>query len=104
MDTDSFIVHIKSKGNYADLLEDVETRFGTSNYEVDRPLSIGKNYKVLGLMKDELERKIMKEFVVLRPKMCSYIADDRCVDKKVKSKKKCVIKRDIHFQVFKKCL
>ena len=48
MDTDSFIVHIKSKGNYADLLEDVETRFGTSNYEVDRPLSIGKNYQSIG--------------------------------------------------------
>ena len=47
MDTDSFIVYIRL---YA---EDVETRFDTSNYELDRPLPKGKNKKVIGLMKDE---------------------------------------------------
>ena len=36
MDTDSFIVYIKTDGIYKDILESVETRFDTSNYELDR--------------------------------------------------------------------
>ena len=45
MDTDSFIVYIKTEDNYIDIPKDVETRFDTSNYELDRPLSEGKNKK-----------------------------------------------------------
>ena len=68
MDTDSFIMHIKTEDFYKDIADDVEKRFDTSNYEVNRPLLIGKNKKVIGLMKDELGGKIMTEFVALRPK------------------------------------
>ena len=52
MDTDSFIMNIKTEDFYKDISNDVEKRFGTSNYEVNRPLSTGKNKKVIGLMKD----------------------------------------------------
>ena len=38
MDTDSFIVHIKTEDIHKDILEDVETRFDTSSYNVNRPL------------------------------------------------------------------
>ena len=51
MDTDSFIMNIKTEDFYKDVANDVEKRFDTSNYEVDRPLSTGKNKKVIGLMK-----------------------------------------------------
>ena len=47
MDTDSFIVFIKTDDIYEDIAEDVETRFDTSNYELDRPLPKGKNKKVI---------------------------------------------------------
>lgn len=43
LDTVSFIVYIKTKVVYADLVKDVEKRFDTPNYEVDRPLSVGEN-------------------------------------------------------------
>ena len=39
MDTDSFIMNIKTEDFYKDIANDVEKRFDTSNYEVDRPLS-----------------------------------------------------------------
>ena len=39
--------------------DDVEKKFDTSNYEANRPLSTGKNKKVIGLTKDELGGKIM---------------------------------------------
>ena len=54
MDTDSFIMNIKTEDFYKDIANDVEKRFDTSNYELDRPLPTGKNKKVVGLMKDEL--------------------------------------------------
>ena len=39
MDTDSFIVYRKTDDIYKDIARDVETRFNTSNYKLDRPLS-----------------------------------------------------------------
>ena len=45
MDTDSFIMHIKTKDFYEDIANDVEKRFDTSNYEVNRSLPTGKNKK-----------------------------------------------------------
>ena len=104
MDTDSFIMNIKTEDFYEDVANDVEKRFDTSNYEVDRPLSTGKNKKVIGLMKDELGGRIITEFVTLRPKTYSYLTDDFKEDKKAKGTKKCVIKRMIKFDDYKKCL
>ena len=63
MDTDSFIMNIKTEDFYKDFANDVEKRFDTSNYEVNRPLRTGKNKKVIGLTKDELGGKIIAEFV-----------------------------------------
>ena len=42
MDSNSFIVHIKTYDIYKDIAKDVETRFDTSNYELDRSLPKGK--------------------------------------------------------------
>ena len=38
MDTDSFVMDIKTEDFHKDIANDVEKRFDTSNYEVDRPL------------------------------------------------------------------
>ena len=69
MDTDSFVMNIKTNDFYKDIANDVEKTFDTSNYECNRPLPTGKNKKVIGLMKDELGGKIITEFVTLRPKL-----------------------------------
>ena len=46
MDTDSLIVHAETDDIYKDIAEDVETRFDTSNFELDRPLPKRNNKKV----------------------------------------------------------
>ena len=84
MDIDSFIVDIKTQDVYEDIADDVEKRFDTSNYEVNRPLPTRKNKKVIRLMKDELGGKIITEFVPVRPKTYSYLTDDDINSKKAK--------------------
>ena len=104
MDTNSFIMNIKTNDFYKDIANDVENRSDTSNYEVNRPLPTGKNKKVIGLMKDELGRKIITEFFTLRPKIYSFLTDDGKEDKKAKGTKKCLIKKMIKFNGYTKCL
>ena len=58
MGTDSFIVCIKTDDIYKYIAEHVESRFDTSNYELDRPLPKQKNKNVIGLIRDELGGKL----------------------------------------------
>ena len=104
IDRDGFIVYIKRDDIYKDIAEDVEARFDTSNYQLERSLPNRENKKVIGLMKDELGRKIMIEFVGLRVKTYSYLIDDDSEDKKAKGSKKYVIKIKIKFENYKNCL
>ena len=85
MDMNSFIMNIKTNDFYEDITNDVEERSDTS--------IMGKNKKVIGLMKDELGGKIIMKFVTLRPKTFSFLIDDGKEDKKAKGTKKCIIKK-----------
>ena len=104
MDTDSFVINVKTKDFYKDIAEDVKERFDTSNFSYDRPLPIDMNKKVLGLMKDELGGGTINEFAALRPKAYSYRTDDLVELKKAKGTKKCVIKNILKFEDYKNCL
>ena len=104
MDTDSFVVNIKTKDFYKDIAENVKEKFDTSNYIYDRPLPIGVNKKVIGLMKDELGGDVITEFVALRPKAYSYITNYFVEMKKAKGTKKCVGNKMLRFEDYKKCL
>ena len=104
MDTDSFIILIKTEDFYKDIANGVEKKYDTSNYKVNRPLATGKNEKIMGLMKDVSGGKIMIEFVALRPKTYFYLMDDGNSDEKAEGAKKCVTKRRIKFNEYKICL
>ena len=106
MDTDSLVYHIKIEDFYADIANDVEARFDTSGYSKTdfRPLPIGLNRKVIGLMKEELGGAIMTEFVALRSKLYSYKVLDGSEDKKCKGIKKCIVKKTLTFEDYKTCL
>ena len=103
MDTDSLIHDIKTGDFYAHISDDVPTRFDTSGY-CNRPLPIGMNKKVIGLMKDELGGAIMTEFIALRPKLYSFRKLDGAEDKKCKGIEKCAVKRTLSFEDYKNCL
>ena len=70
MDTDSFVINIFIEDFFEDINNDVERWFDTSNYDENdkRPLQIGVNKKVIGMFKDELGGRIIKEFCALRAK------------------------------------
>ena len=98
-DTDSFIMHIKTYGFYKHISADVDKWFDTSNFNKNdnRPLDIGKNKKVLGKFKYEIDGKIMTKFVALRAKTYSFLIDEytdddfennKIVNKKPKETKK----------------
>ena len=78
MDTDSFVINIFTEDFFEDINNDVERWFDTSNYDKndEKPLPIGMNKKVIGLFKDELGGKIMKEFCALSSKTYTYFMDD----------------------------
>ena len=107
MDTDSFVYEIGTKDFYRDTAADVEKRFDTSEYSKDenRPLPIGKNKTVIGLMNNELGGKIMTEFVALRAKKYAYRKIDKNVEeKRCRGTKNCVVGEGLTFDDYKTCL
>ena len=78
MDTNSFAINIFTENFFKYNNNDVERWFDTSNYDQDdkTPLPMGVNKKLIGMFKDELGGKIMKEFSALRAKTYTYLMDD----------------------------
>ena len=71
---------MKTEDIYPDIAQHVETRFNTSNNDIQRESKKSKKKKVIGLMKDVLGGGIMKEFITVRPKMFTSLTDDSHVD------------------------
>ena len=74
MDMESLIVCIKAEDIYSYTAEDDE-------------IKNEKNRKVIGLIKDDIDGKVMKECAVLRVKGSSYLTDKNNEDKKAKRPK-----------------
>ena len=105
-DTDSLMYEIITKDFYKDISGDVKNRFDTSDYPENHPSGIptGINKKVLGMMKDEVAGKNIKEFVGLRPKLYSLKMEEGKETKKCKGVKKRVVENYITHEDYKTCL
>ena len=103
IDTDSLVYHTKTDDFYADIASEVPARFDTSAHRSDRPLPMGLNKKLIGLMKDEMGGDIIEEFVALRPKLYSYRVGSK-EHKKCKGIKNNVVKKTLTFEDYKNCL
>ena len=103
MHTESFIVYIKTEDIYINNAKDVEKRFNTSNYELERSVPRRKN-KVIGLMKHELDGKIMTEFAALTPNTYSYLTDHNGKNEKVNGTKNGIINHKNKIEDSNHCL
>jgi hypothetical protein len=105
MDTDSLIMEIKTDDFYNDM-KSMINEFDTSDYLKDNAYGMPLvNKKVLGKFKDELNGKIMDEFIGLRSKLYAYkLFANGNETKKAKGVKKNVVQKEICFDDFRKCL
>ena len=105
-DTDSFLYEIQTEDFYKDISGDVKDRFDTSDYPENHPSGIptGINKKVLGMFKDEVAGKNIKEFVGLRAKLYSFKTEEGKENKKCKGIKKAVVAKSIRHENYKTCL
>lgn len=103
-DTDSFVLHVKTDDFYEDMKQNLE-RYDTSDYPLNNQFQMPLvNKKIPGLFKDELNSKIITEFVGLRSKM--YCVKTGKIDKMKKAKgvKKRVLQKEINFDDYLNCL
>lgn len=103
-DTDSLIYEIKCADIYSIIKRDIH-RFDTSDYPVNNAYGVPLcNKKIVGLMKDECNGRIMTEFIGLRSKMYSVRIDGEDAMKKAKGVKTVVVKKTIDFNDYVECL
>ena len=94
IDTDSFIVQVKTDDIYKDIAYLLKQNLTLQIFKETEHYLKEKNKKVIELMKDELGGKIMKEFVGLRTKTYIYLKDNNDEEKKVKGTKNFIIKKN----------
>ena len=102
-DTDSLIYEV-GVDIYEIMKRDIH-KFDTSDYTVNNIFGMPQaNKKLVGLMKDECNGRIMTEFAGLRSKMYSIRIDGEDKVKKVKGMKIAVVQKSITFNDYLECL
>lgn len=103
-DTDSMVLQFYVEDIYEYILKDID-KFDTSGFSPDNPYNIPlTNRCVLGLMKDEMNGRVMTHFIGLRAKMYAYLM--YCIERECKRLKgiKQSALRDITFKDYFNCL
>ena len=85
------MLEIETEDFFADIAADVPEWFDTNEIPKDHPAVLNglpivpENKKKIGLMKDECDGAIMTEFVALKPKLYSFLTEEK---EKIKEKQK----------------
>ena len=104
MDTDSFILDIKTEDFFKDIADDVPKWFDTFGYskKLNRPLPTGLNEKVPGMFKDELNGNIMLKDASPKAKTHAHVIDTGKETKKAKGTGKVVTEKNIAYEHFER--
>lgn len=102
-DTDGFLIDIKCEDFYKEMAKKLEF-FDTSGFPKDHICYSEKNKKVPGIMKDELNSKLISHVIALRPKSYCFKVENKDVVKKLKGVKKYCIQTKITYEDFEKVL
>ena len=112
-DTDSLVLKIETNDFFADISGDVAEWFDTNEFAEDHPAVLGglpivkENKKKIGLMKDDCGGKIVTEWVALRPKLYSFLTEEKEKiggKQKAKGLKKSMKNKSLRHENFLKCL
>ena len=90
-----FTVYIETEGIYVENEKQCETRFGTSNYELDKSLLRAKNKKSNWVNEKQIRWK-NKSLLRREQKKYSYLTDDNHEIKKAKDPKNVRLKNKIN--------
>lgn len=103
-DTDSLVYHIKTEDLYQDIHQMADL-FDLSEYVHTHPHVFDKtNAKVIGKFKDEVQGKIIDEFIALKAKLYSFkMNEDNKTKQKGKGIKRSAMK-DIKHENYQRCL
>ncbi len=99
-DTDSYVIHVKTDDIYDDFNQ-LNNHMDFSDYNKEHKCYDNSNKKVLGKFKDEVNGKIITEFIGLKPKMYAFKiqeSKDKMTAKGVPEK---LVKRDFYFDMYK---
>jgi hypothetical protein len=102
-DTDSFVIHVETDDLYKDLKQ-INNHMDFSDYPKKHENYDVSNKKVLGKFKDELNGKIMREYIGLKPKMHAMDVQRDKEQKKAKGVPKHIVKKRFNFDLYKKTL
>ena len=106
MDTDNFVINIFTEVVFEDINNDDQRWFDTSDFDKNNKISLqtGANKKVIGMFRDELGGKIMKDFCARRAKTYTYLPKDDSEMKNATGVKSCMIKRRLMFENYEDSL
>ena len=103
-DTDSYVLQTFTEDIYDDW-KDLSEYMDFSGYDKKHPCYDPTNKKVLGKFKDEMDGKVITNFIALRPKMyCLKVFNEQKVEKKAKGVPKNTVKKDLDMKDYENTL
>lgn len=102
-DTDSLVIHVETEDLYKDLKQ-MNEHMDFSDYPKNHENYDISNKKKIGNFKDELNGKILREYIGLKPKMYAMDVQNDKVQKKAKGVPKHIVKNKLDFNLYKRTL
>ena len=103
-DTDSYVLQTFTEDLFEDWKE-IKDYMDFSGYDKNHPCYDATNKKVLGKFKDEMDGKIITNFMALKPKMyCLKVFNEKKAEKKAKGVPKLKVKKDLDMKDYEATL